>query len=49
MEEEPVVRSLLAVSTRWPPLAPKKESGCRRLSKKELSTAPWLRRRWAMR
>ena len=26
------------VFTRWPPLAPKKESGCRRLSMKALSS-----------
>ena len=43
MEDDPVVESVLAVSTRWPPLALKKESGCSRLSKKELSTV------WALR
>jgi hypothetical protein len=26
------------VSMRWPPLEPKNESGCRRLSRKELSS-----------
>ena len=32
------------VSTRWPPLAPKKESGCIRLSRKEVTPASSLPR-----
>ena len=43
MEAAPVGLLASAVSMRWPPLAPKKESGCRRLSRKELSTAAVLR------
>src|SRR5438067_961867 len=35
--DEPVTPPSL-VSMRWPPLAPKNESGCRRLSRKEEST-----------
>ena len=42
MEEGPPVAS--RVSTRWPPLAPKKESGCKRLSKKEVSPVSVRRR-----
>ncbi len=35
--EEPLIWPSSFVSTRCPPLAPKKESGCKRLSRKELS------------
>ena len=46
MEEPEAVAS--AVSMRWPPLEPKNESGCKRLSRNELSTdAPFLR--WRIR
>ena len=42
-DDEPVVLLPASrVSMRWPPLAPKNESGCRRLSRKEVSP-PLLR------
>ena len=46
----PSVELVLVVSTRWPPLAPKKESDGARLSRKPLSAMDLLRRRfWALR
>src|SRR5574343_1502998 len=42
--EDPAAPDSLVVSTRWPPLAPKNESGCRRLSRKEVSPVSERRR-----